>query len=71
MVFRLDSLTHITLCHEPGDITFYPSPPILVSNIHVHLGGSEMDEISRVMGFIHDGILEMTLLWHTKPLLEP
>jgi hypothetical protein len=70
-MFRLNSLAHITLCHESGYITFHFSPPVLVSNIHVHFGGSRMDGIGRVMSFVHDGVLEMSLLWHTKSLLEP
>jgi hypothetical protein len=55
-------LAHITLRHESGYITFHSSPPIFVSYIHVHLGGSRMDGISRVMGFVHDGVLEISLL---------
>jgi hypothetical protein len=30
-----------------------------------------MDGIDRVMSFVHDGVIEMTLLRHTKSLLEP
>jgi hypothetical protein len=30
-----------------------------------------MDGIGRVMGFVYDGVLEMTMLWHTKLPLEP
>jgi hypothetical protein len=52
-------------------ITFHSSPPVLILNIHVHFGGSRMDGIGRVMSFVHDGVLEMTLLRHTKSLLEP
>jgi hypothetical protein len=53
---------HITLCHESGYITLHSSPPVFVSNIHIHLGGSGMDGIGRVMSFVYDGVLEMTLL---------
>jgi hypothetical protein len=30
-----------------------------------------MDGIGRVMSFVHDGVLKMSLLWHTKSFLEP
>jgi hypothetical protein len=70
-MLHLDSLAYVTLCHKLGHITFHTSPPILVSQAYIHLYGSRVDGVGRIVGLIHDGVSKMALLRYTQPLLKP
>jgi hypothetical protein len=61
-MFGLDSLAGITMGDEPCNVHFHSTPPILLSYIHIHLGGSWVDGICRVVGLIHNSLPEVSII---------
>jgi hypothetical protein len=58
-MFDLDPLTGITI------------PPIFLPYVHIHFGGSWVDGVGRIMGFVHDYLPEISFLGYTNPILMP
>jgi hypothetical protein len=48
----LGSLACVTLRHMLSYVFLHSFPPVSGFEIHVHLGGSWVDGVSRTMGFI-------------------
>ncbi|KAJ0790387.1 hypothetical protein HanPI659440_Chr05g0214861 [Helianthus annuus] len=64
-MFRLDFCTSQATSNIKSDIPFHTRPPVLVTKILVHFIGTEINGIPRLVGFIHDNLLQI------DPLKDP
>jgi hypothetical protein len=70
-MFGLDSLTHITLSHMHGNMSFQPIPPVLLLQILIHLSATRVNRVIRIMGFFQYSLMKAIILRNTYPILEP
>jgi hypothetical protein len=67
----LDSSTCVTFGYILRYLSLHSRPPEILLQILIHLIGSQMDRIPRVMSLIHDLVAKLKVLQNHKAVLEP
>jgi hypothetical protein len=67
----LDSSIGVTFGYILRRLSLPPHPPEILLQILIHLIGSRMDRIPRVMSLIHDLVAKLKVLRNHKAVFEP
>src|SRR4051812_2773632 len=71
LMYRLDSLTYITLGDIASNLSLHLMPPKLLLQILIHLCSSGVDRIKSIMGFLQNNFFQLRICWYTETYFVP
>src|SRR3954470_19931594 len=70
-MYRLDSLTNITLDDIASDFSLHLMPPKLLLQILIHLCSPGVDRIKSIMGLFQNNFFQLRICWYTEKSFVP